>query len=184
MTMTQADDSTSREPLRLWPGVVLVVLQWLGWWAVPIVLPDATFYGILGGLLAGPILLVWWAFFSRAPRFERWGAVALVIVAMAATPRLLHESVATGNMGMQFFLWGIPVVSLWAGLPHYINVSPNPRGALALVQKLVQLIGVPLDEQPLRESTVEFEERISKLVASDAELSEYVRQLKKREFAN
>ena len=33
---------------------------------------------------------------------------------------------------------GFPVVSLWAGLPHYINISPNPRGALALVQKLVQ----------------------------------------------
>jgi hypothetical protein len=89
-----------------------------------------------------------------------------------------------GVLASRFEEEGIAVVSLWAGLPHYINVSPNPRGALALVQKLVQLIGVPLDEQPLRESTAEFEERISKLVASDDELSEYVRQLKKREFAN
>ena len=89
-----------------------------------------------------------------------------------------------GVLGSRFEEEGIPVVSLWAGLPHYINVSPNPRGALALIQKLIQLIGVPIDEQPLRDSTVEFEERISKLVASDAELSEYVRQLKKREFAN
>ena len=46
------------------------------------------------------------------------------------------------------------------------------------------LLTPSLDEQPLRESAAEFEERISKLVASDAELSEYVRQLKKREFAN
>ena len=89
-----------------------------------------------------------------------------------------------GVLGSRFEEEGIPIVSLWAGLPHYINVSPNPRGALALLQKLVQLLGVPLDEQPLRESAAEFEERISKLVASDAELSEYVRQLKKREFAN
>ncbi len=89
-----------------------------------------------------------------------------------------------GVLGSRFEEEGIPIVSLWAGLPHYINVSPNPRGALALLQKLVQLLGLSLDEQPLRESAAEFEERISKLVASDAELSEYVRQLKKREFAN
>ena len=79
---------------------------------------------------------------------------------------------------------GFPVVSLWAGLPHYINISPNPRGALALVQKLVQLLGFPVDEEPLRKHAAEFEERISKLVGSDTELSEYVRQLKRKEFAN
>jgi hypothetical protein len=89
-----------------------------------------------------------------------------------------------GVLGSRFEEEGIPVVSLWAGLPHYINATPNPRGALALLQKLVELLRFPLDEQPLRASAVEFEERISKLVASDDELSEYVRQLKKREFAN
>jgi hypothetical protein len=89
-----------------------------------------------------------------------------------------------GVLGNRFEDEGIPVVSLWVGLPHYINATPNPRGALALVQKLVEFLRFPLDEQPLRTSAAEFEERISKLVASDAELSEYVRQLKKREFAN
>jgi hypothetical protein len=79
---------------------------------------------------------------------------------------------------------GVPVVSLWAGLPHYINATPNPRGALALVQKLIELLGCRLDEQPLQKSAAEFEERISKLVAADEDLSEYVRQLKRREFAN
>ncbi len=79
---------------------------------------------------------------------------------------------------------GFPIVSLWVGLPHYINASPNPRGALALIQKLVQLLGFPVDEEPLQKSAAEFEERINKLVASDSELSEYVRQLKRREFAN
>ena len=143
MTIAPTDKPTLQKPLRLWPGVVLVALQWLGWWAVPIVVPDATFYGILGGLLAGPVLLVWWAFFSRAPRFERWGAVALVIVAMAATPRLLHESVAKGNMGMQFFLWGIPVVSLafvaWAVASR--RLADRPRRA-ALVATILLACGV------------------------------------------
>jgi hypothetical protein len=78
---------------------------------------------------------------------------------------------------------GVEVVSLWAGLPHYIEASPNPRGALALVQKASAFLGLPVDETPLRAAAAEFEERVSALVASDPALTEYVRALKKREFA-
>ena len=78
---------------------------------------------------------------------------------------------------------GVDVVSLWAGLPHYISASPNPRGALALVQKLTECTGMVIDEAPLRLEAAQFEEKISALVASDPELTEYVRQLKRREFA-
>jgi proteasome assembly chaperone (PAC2) family protein len=78
---------------------------------------------------------------------------------------------------------GREVVSLWAGLPHYISVAPNPRGALALLGKLREALGLKLDETPLRVAAAEFEERISSLVAADPEISEYVRQLKRREFA-
>jgi proteasome assembly chaperone (PAC2) family protein len=89
-----------------------------------------------------------------------------------------------GVLGAMLEEEGIPVVSLWAGLPHYINATPNPRGALALVRKLAQCLRFPVDEAPLRKSAADFEEKINKLVAGDEELSEYVRQLKKREFAN
>jgi outer membrane protein assembly factor BamB len=112
MATPQSNVPNPRKPLRLWPGVATVVLQWLGWLVVPIVLPDATLYGILGGLGAGLVVVAWWVFFSRAPWVERLGAVVLLIVAVAATPRLLHESVAKGNMGFQFYLHAIPVLSL------------------------------------------------------------------------
>ena len=78
---------------------------------------------------------------------------------------------------------GVEVLSLWAGLPHYISASPNPRGALALVQKLEGCLDLKLDAEPLRLEAAGFEERISALVANDPELGEYVRQLKRREFA-
>jgi proteasome assembly chaperone (PAC2) family protein len=78
---------------------------------------------------------------------------------------------------------GVEIVSLWAGLPHYISASPNPRGVLALVQKLAACLGIAIDDKPLRDEAAGFEERISALVASDPELNEYVRQLKRREFA-
>jgi predicted ATP-grasp superfamily ATP-dependent carboligase len=64
---------------------------------------------------------------------------------------------------------GIEVLALWAGLPHYISAAPNPRGALALLRKVSQ--------------SLRFEEEISKIVAEDNELSEYVKELKRREFA-
>ncbi|HEV3471579.1 MAG TPA: PAC2 family protein, partial [Actinomycetota bacterium] len=32
--------------------------------------------------------------------------------------------------------------SLWAAVPHYLAVSPNPKAALALVRKATELIGV------------------------------------------
>jgi|SRR5262245_10034111 len=78
---------------------------------------------------------------------------------------------------------GLQTASLWAGLPHYIGVSPNPRGTLALVQKTCQLLDLPIDQQPLERQAAEFETRVSQLVASDPALAEYVRELKKREFA-
>lgn len=78
---------------------------------------------------------------------------------------------------------GLEVTSLWAGLPHYIRVSPNPRGALALVQKLTAQLSFRVDEEPLERDAAEFEETISRLVSNDSELSEYVKQLKRRDFA-
>ena len=41
--------------------------------------------GMLGGVFGGLAIVVWWAFLSRAPRSDRWGAVVLMIVALVAT---------------------------------------------------------------------------------------------------
>lgn len=78
---------------------------------------------------------------------------------------------------------GLEVVSLWAGLPHYISACPNPRGSLALAEKLSVCLELDVELAPLQRDALEFEERISALVSSDPELAEYVKQLKRREFA-
>ena len=44
-------------------------------------------------------IVVWWLFFSRAPWSERLGAVILMAVALFATSRLVHASIAGGMMG-------------------------------------------------------------------------------------
>ncbi len=79
---------------------------------------------------------------------------------------------------------GLASVSLWAALPHYIAAVPNPRGTLALLLRLQQLLELPLDLAPLQSEAAEFEQRVNEAVAADAQLSAFVRELKKREFSN
>ena len=83
---------TPRKPLRLWPGVVAVALQWLAWLVVPAVVPEWAAIGIVGAAVFGLAVVVWWLFFSRAPWSERLGAIVLMVAAVAATSRLVHES--------------------------------------------------------------------------------------------
>src|SRR5580700_5738858 len=105
-------ETSARKPLRLWPGVVIAILQCLVCFVIPLVMPDA----VLVALLAGPVgtlaIVLWWLFFSRAAWSERLGAVGLMIVALFATRRIVHESIATGAQGMLFPILAIPYMGL------------------------------------------------------------------------
>ncbi len=138
MTIAQIDLPTSQKPLRVWPGVVAVVVLWLARFGIPVIAPDMGMYSIMfGGLFGVLAFVVWWAFFSRAPRPERWGALVLMIVALGATPRILHKSIATGMMGGMFFLYAIPVLSLafvaWAVVSRRLAVGPRRAAMVATI---------------------------------------------------
>jgi predicted ATP-grasp superfamily ATP-dependent carboligase len=72
--------------------------------------------------------------------------------------------------------------SLWASLPHYLSVTPNPRGALALLLRLAQWLAFRIDTSPLERAAADFQAKINEAVNSDPKLSAFVRELKKREF--
>jgi len=112
MTIEPPDKSLPRKPLRLWPGVVIVALQLVVWIGVPFFVPDAGGTAILAGLGGGLAVILWWLFFSRAPWLERVGAVVLMIVAVFATSRIVHKSIAGGMMGMMLPILAIPVLGL------------------------------------------------------------------------
>ena len=78
---------------------------------------------------------------------------------------------------------GVRTLGIWASLPHYVSVTPNARGALALLQSLEPLIGVPLDLSSLESEAGEFDDRVSQLIAGDPSLTAYVRELKRRAFS-
>ena len=112
MTMAQTDQPTPRKPLRLWPGVILAVLLVLGRYVVPVVAPGLMLYGVLGGVVGALLIVLWWLLFSRARWFERLGAVALMLVALFATSRVIDKSIAGGGMGMLFPILAIPILGL------------------------------------------------------------------------
>ncbi len=75
---------------------------------------------------------------------------------------------------------GIPSASLWAAVPHYVSLTPSPRGALALCERLGALIGVDIDAEELEEAARSYEEQVSEAVASDEETATYVEELERR----
>jgi outer membrane protein assembly factor BamB len=137
MANARITDAGLRMPLRVWPGVVIVALQWLLRFALPVVYPEGTMVAVLAGITGGLALGIWWLFFSRAPWLERLGAIAVMIVALIATRPLLHESVATGAMGILFFLLVIPVLSLafvaWAVASRHLADGPRRAAMVATI---------------------------------------------------
>jgi outer membrane protein assembly factor BamB len=132
--MVTTDEPVRRKPLRLWPGVVIVILQWLLRFGLPVVAPEATVLGVFAGFLGGVAIVLWWLLFSRAPWAERLGAVVLMIVSFLLMRRFLHESIATGAEGMLFGILVIPVLSLafvaWAVACRRLSDGPR-RAAMA-----------------------------------------------------
>jgi proteasome assembly chaperone (PAC2) family protein len=75
---------------------------------------------------------------------------------------------------------GLPSVSLWAAVPHYVSLAPSPRAALALCRRLGELIGTDIDLAELEQAGEEYSEQVTEAVASDAETAAYVEELERR----
>ncbi|HEY7422180.1 MAG TPA: PAC2 family protein [Gaiellaceae bacterium] len=75
---------------------------------------------------------------------------------------------------------GLPAVSLWAAVPHYVSLAPSPRAALALCRRFGELIGTDIDVAELEQAGEEYSEQVTEAVASDAETAAYVEELERR----
>src|SRR4051812_47060723 len=75
---------------------------------------------------------------------------------------------------------GIPSVSLWAAVPHYVSLAPSPRAALALCRRLGELVRTDIDLAELEQAAEEYHEQVTEAVASDAETAAYVEELERR----
>jgi proteasome assembly chaperone (PAC2) family protein len=74
---------------------------------------------------------------------------------------------------------GMPAASLWAAVPHYVAVAPNPKGALAILRRLESLVGVTVDAQDLETAAVDYERQVTRAVELDPEVQAFVERLEK-----
>jgi predicted ATP-grasp superfamily ATP-dependent carboligase len=74
---------------------------------------------------------------------------------------------------------GMPSASLWAAVPHYVAVAPNPKGALAILRRLESLVGVTVDAQDLETAAVDYERQVTRAVELDPEVQAFVERLER-----
>lgn len=72
---------------------------------------------------------------------------------------------------------GIPSLSVWASVPHYVHSAPSPKAVLALIDKLEELIDVVIPRGQLIEESGEWQSGIDTLAADDEDMAAYIRQL-------
>ncbi|MGH9313933.1 MAG: hypothetical protein ACRD1S_12145, partial [Vicinamibacterales bacterium] len=141
MTIAQNSERTPRKPLRLWPGVVAVVLLFLARFGLKAVVPGFRGFalGMQGALIAAVAVVVWWVFLSRAAWSERLGAIVLMTGALGGSWLLRHESMGP----FWLFAYAIPILCLalvtWAVASR--RLADRPRRA-TMVATVVLACGV------------------------------------------
>ncbi|MFP5345491.1 MAG: PAC2 family protein [Actinomycetes bacterium] len=72
---------------------------------------------------------------------------------------------------------GLPALSLWAAVPHYVGQSPSPKAVLALLRRVEELLDMSVPLGDLVEEAEAWEHGVDELAGEDDEIGEYVRQL-------
>ncbi|NIH80538.1 MULTISPECIES: PAC2 family protein [Amycolatopsis] len=75
---------------------------------------------------------------------------------------------------------GIPAISIWAAVPHYVSHPPSPKATLALLHKLEDVLDVEVPLGALPEQAEEWQQTVTEMAEEDEEIAEYVRTLEER----
>jgi predicted ATP-grasp superfamily ATP-dependent carboligase len=78
---------------------------------------------------------------------------------------------------------GIPAVSLWASVPHYVAQPPCPKATLALIRGVEDVLDVSLPLADLAQEARAWERGVDELAEQDTEVAEYVRTLEEAKDA-
>lgn len=72
---------------------------------------------------------------------------------------------------------GIPTVSVWASVPHYVHNAPSPKATLAIIDKLEEIIDVVIPRGELVDEANAWESGIDALAKDDEDMASYIEQL-------
>jgi proteasome assembly chaperone (PAC2) family protein len=76
---------------------------------------------------------------------------------------------------------GFATASLWANVPHYISGVENPKAAVALVRRVLGLLGTALDLSDLDDAVRQFDKNLAEVVSQNAKISSYVAKLEAKD---
>src|SRR5216110_2809525 len=155
--------------------------------------PETAFYhGKPAGLDRDMVLLLgiepnvcWRTFTDLVDDHAQGLGVELVVTLGALLADVPHTrpSPVTGSAGVLHDACnkaGIASASLWAAVPHYVSLTPSPRAAAALCNRLGGLMEIEIDTTELDRAAETYEEQVSQAVASDEETAAYVEELEQR----
>lgn len=74
---------------------------------------------------------------------------------------------------------GIPTMSIWASVPHYVHNAPSPKATLALIDKLEEIVDVVIPRGDLVDEAAAWESGIDALASDDDDMSSYIEQLER-----
>jgi proteasome assembly chaperone (PAC2) family protein len=72
---------------------------------------------------------------------------------------------------------GMPAVSFWAAVPHYVAQPPCPKATVALLGRLEDLLEVTIPMGDLPEEARAWERGVDELASEDDDIGDYVRAL-------
>jgi predicted ATP-grasp superfamily ATP-dependent carboligase len=75
---------------------------------------------------------------------------------------------------------GLPAVSFWAAVPHYVSQPPSPRATVALLQRVEEVLEIAVPLGALPQQAEEWVKTVDEMAGEDAEVVEYVRSLEER----
>jgi len=79
-----------------------------------------------------------------------------------------------GVLGHEASLRGITVLSMWAGVPHYIAHPPSPKATVALLGHLERFLGEPIELDELPDEADAWQRGADELAEEDDEIAAHV----------
>ena len=68
----------------------------------------------------------------------------------------------------------IPNISLWATVPNYVAGAESPKAALALIEKVLEVVPLAIHTTDLEIASAAYERQINQIIEGDEETSNYV----------
>jgi proteasome assembly chaperone (PAC2) family protein len=75
---------------------------------------------------------------------------------------------------------GLPAISIWAAVPHYVSQPPSPKATLALLHRVEEVLDVEVPLGDLPDQAEEWQRTVSEMAEEDEDVRNYVRALEER----